>query len=141
MAHKYSTGPLENQVTMGAASHPASTTVWTKVLNNNECRSIKAKIRVFRLDGTKTLIDSYVLSVGPLSSGFHVSDVSAANEFEVQIGISPWRGAHDVLIGVFGKDETGHLNPSHRLVQQELTPIDELTPVMADPCACHSDTR
>lgn|GEM_PF-3579775 len=140
MAHAYSTGPLENEVVMGAASHPSSETVWTKVLNNHQYRTIRATIHVFQLNGTKTLIDSVSLAVGPMSSGFHVSNVSSALEFEVQIGISPWKAADDVLIGVFGKDASGNLNPSHRLVQQELTPIDDPS-CTVDPNAKSSDKR
>ncbi|MBB2482102.1 hypothetical protein H5P36_18170 [Bacillus sp. APMAM] len=125
MSLVYSTGPLENQIDASAAK--SSTTVYTKVLNNHKHTTITAKIEVFRLDGTKTLIDIATLTISPNSSGFHVSDVSNAFEFEVQIKISPSRDINDVLIGVFGKDAAGNLNPSHRLVHKELTRIRKLT--------------
>jgi hypothetical protein len=122
----YSTGPLENQI--DATTAMSSTTVYTKVLNNHECTTITAKIEVFRLDGTKILIDTATLSISPKSSGFHVTNLVIPNlivfEFEVQIQIDPSRDKDDVLIGVFGKDASGNLNPSHRLVHKELTRID-----------------
>jgi hypothetical protein len=120
----YSTGPLENAV----PPTTQSASVWTKVLNNHEHTTITAKIEVFRLDGTKTLLDIGTLTIPPLSSGFF-SSTRIANqfEFEVQIQISPSNDSDDVLIGVFGKTATGDLNPSHRLVHKELTRIDELT--------------
>lgn len=121
----YSTGPLENQIDATAAK--SSTSVYTKVLNNHEHTTITAKIKVFRLDGTKTLIDTVTLTISPNSSSFHISDVSNAFEFEVQIQINPSWDKDDVLIGVFGKDAAGHLNPSHRLVHKELTRTDERT--------------
>lgn len=121
----YSTGPLENQI--DSSPNKSSTTVWTKVLNNHKHTTITAKIEIFRLDGSKTMIDTATLTIAPLSSGFHVSDVSGAFEFEVQIQITPGHDSDDVLIGVFGKDASGNLNPSHRLVQAELTQIDKLT--------------
>lgn len=141
MAHAYSTGPLENAVGLGSLTTTESKTAWSKVLNNNHHRRIRATIRVFRLNGAKTLIDRVTLAVGPGASGFHVSDVSGAPQFEVQIAISPGRGADDVLVGVFGKDEAGNLNPSHRLVHQELTPIDDLSYLDDDPDAQASDER
>ncbi len=76
VADAYSTGPLENAVGLGSQTTTDSKTVWTKVLNNHGCDTIRAAIRVFRLNGTKTLIDSATLTVGPTASAFHVSDVS-----------------------------------------------------------------
>lgn len=63
----YSTGPLENQIDATAAK--SSTSVYTKVLNNHEHTTITAKIKVFRLDGTKTLIDT----VGLLMTTFPIT--------------------------------------------------------------------
>jgi hypothetical protein len=121
----YSTGPLENA---SRAFVPGqSTSVTTKVLNNHEHTTITAKIEVFQLDGTKTLIDTTTIIIPPNSSNHHFSVVSSTMEFEVQIQISPSDDSDDVLIGVFGKDAAGNLNPSHRLVHKELTRIDELT--------------
>ncbi len=126
MSLVYSTGPMENAI---GPDDTSSATAWTKVLNNHEYKAITAKIKVFRLNGTKTLIDTARLTVNPLSSAFNVSDVSGAFEFEVQVAVSPTKDADDVLIGVFGKDAAGNLNPSHRVVHEELTRIDELTPI------------
>jgi hypothetical protein len=124
MALVYSTGPLEN----AAAPATQSTSVITKVLNNHEHTTITAKIEIFRLDGTKTLLDTGTLTISPLSSRFFISTrIASTFEFEVQIQISPSHDHDDVLIGVFGKTATGDLNPSHRLVHKELTRIDELT--------------
>ena len=141
MAYAYSPGPLENQVTFGAQSHTMSKTVWTKVLNNHHCDKVWATILVFALDGTKHLIDHAILCLDPMSSHFRVSDVSCANEFEVQVGIWPRMDADDVLVGVFGKDECGVLNPSHRLVHQEMTPIEDLCFLNNDPRVSPSAQR
>lgn len=121
----YSTGPLENQIDGTTAK--SSSTVYTKVLNNHEHTTITAKIEVFSLDGMKTLLDTATLTILPNSSNFRISNVSSAVEFEVQIQIHPSQDSDDVLIGVFGKDAAGNLNPSHRLVHKELTRIDKLT--------------
>ena len=141
MAHAYSTGPLENEVVFGSLSHTESKTAWTKVLNNNPCHTIRATILVFALNGTKTPIDSVTLTVRPMASAFHVSDVSSANQFEVEVGIWPRRAADDVLLGMFGKLENGALNPSHRLVHQEWTPVDDLSYPEDDAKVATSDRR
>ncbi len=51
----------------------------------------------------------------------------------MEIGIWPRRSADQALLGVFGKDDNGNLNPSHRLVQEELTPIGDLSAGDQDP--------
>jgi hypothetical protein len=125
MSLAFSTGPLENQV---AGPVTSSAVVWTKVLNNSDCLSVQATVKVFKLNGSKTLIQQSSLTVEPLASHYVTTNVASAFEFEVQIGISPREAVHDVLISVWGKDASGNLNPSHRLVPQELTPIPALTP-------------
>ncbi|PLT27512.1 hypothetical protein [Peribacillus deserti] len=122
----YSTGPMEN-ATAGPDFPTQSTSVITHVLNNHEHKTIIALIRVFMLDGTKTLIDEATLTISPNSNAFRVSNVSNALTFEVQIQIFPSIDSDDVLISSFGRDAAGNLNPSHRVVHKELTRIDELT--------------
>lgn len=111
----YSTGPLENQ------APNRSRTVFTKVLNNNSSTSITARIKVFRLNGTKTLIQNILITVPPNSSRFVVKNLATnVQQFEVQIKVST---NCNVLVGVFGKTGTGNLNPTHRVVHSELTRI------------------
>jgi hypothetical protein len=129
MSFAFSTGPLENATPAG----PSSATVWTKVLNNHHHTRIRATVKVFRLNGYKTLLSQTSFKVDPMASRFTFMDVSAAPQFEVQISICPGRDPDDVLVSVFGKDMAGNLNPSHRLVQQELTPIGDLTFTDDDP--------
>ncbi|MCC2442983.1 hypothetical protein OCB02_06795 [Bacillus cereus] len=121
MSLVYSTGPLENASRSGVPGQ--STSVTTKVLNNHVYTTITATIKLFQLDGTKTLKNTVVLTIPPNSSGHQIFDVSTLLEFEIQIKISPSKDKDDVLIGVFGKDASGNLNPSHRLVHKELTQI------------------
>ncbi len=129
MTHAYSTGPMEN------TGSNRSALVFTKVLNNDHCRPVQATIRVFGLNGTKTLIDTVTLAIGPLASNYHTTDVSLTPEFEVEVAIFPRKAAEDVLVGVFGKLDSGDLNPSHRLVHREMTPIDDLCFPFDDPGA------
>jgi hypothetical protein len=123
MSLVYSTGPMEN-ATAVTQFPTQSASVITHVLNNHEHRTITASIRVFMLNGTKTLIDEATLTIPPNSNAFRVSDVSNALTFEVQIQIRRSKDSDDVLISSFGRDAAGNLNPSHRVVHKELTRID-----------------
>lgn len=111
--HNYSTGPLENQ------AGNRTRRVFTKILNNGST-SISARVRVFRLNGTKVLLQSVTVTV-PANSSRVVSTLlgTSVQQFEVQIRVN----GENVLLGVFGKTSTGNLNPTHRLVHSELTII------------------
>ena len=89
-------------------------------------RTITAKIKVFSLEGkgTKVLIDSTTLTIPPNTQKFSVT-LTNTLVYEVEIKIYNSKDKDDVLIGVFGKDASGNLNPSHRLVHSELTRIDD----------------
>ena len=49
----FSTGPLENQLDNAGT---IAKTVWIKVENNRSSGNVIVRLRVFRLDGTRTLI-------------------------------------------------------------------------------------
>lgn len=111
--HNYSTGPLENQ------AGNRSRRVFTKILNNGSS-SITARVRVFRLNGTKVILQTVTVTVAPNSSRFVITSLgTSVQQFEVQIRVD----GENVLLGVFGKTSTGNLNPTHRLVHSELTVI------------------
>jgi len=119
--YAFSTGPLENQLDSDGT---IAKTVWIKVLNNRREKSITARIRVFHLDGTKTLIFQNELTVDPGSSAFNTVDLSDTDfEFEVQYDVNH----HGALVSVFTKDETGNLVAAHRVLNSEFTPIHRLS--------------
>jgi CDP-glycerol glycerophosphotransferase (TagB/SpsB family) len=119
--YAFSTGPLENQLdSVGTIAK----TVWIKVLNNRREKVITARIRVFHLDGTKTLIFEDELTVAPGSSKFDIVELSDVDyEFEVQYDIDH-QGA---LVSVFTKDADGNLVDAHRVLNKEFTPIHRLS--------------
>ncbi|MGD8188957.1 hypothetical protein ACQCN2_03040 [Brevibacillus ginsengisoli] len=80
--HNYSTGSLEKQ------APNRSRKVFTKVLNKGTS-SITARVRVFKLNGTKELIQSISLTVPPKSSRF-VNTLLGTHikQFEVQIQVN-----------------------------------------------------
>ncbi|UHA72912.1 hypothetical protein [Paenibacillus sp. 481] len=108
----YSTGPLENAATNFSA------TVFTKLLNNSAFTRT-AVVTVFKLNGVKVLVSTQTVTIPPNSSAFVTADVAALAQFEVQVRVNSSR----VLVGVFGKTAADELNPTHRLVHDELTRI------------------
>lgn len=125
MSLVYSTGPLNNETDLvGPPLQSHSVTV--NVLNNHKHRTVTAKIKVFSLQGagTKVLLDKATFKVPPKTQKFHVT-LTNTLVFEVEIKVFNSKEENAVLIGVFGKDAKGNLNPSHRLVHKELTRIDD----------------
>ncbi|MGC5323832.1 ATPase [Brevibacillus sp. SYSU BS000544] len=113
----FSTGPLENFVTNN------SQRVRVKILNNSSS-TITARVRVFRLNGTKTRTFSETVTVPSNSSEFVEVSVSSLPQFEVQIRVSNGDSDLDkVLVSVFGITLADELNPSHRVLHKELKRI------------------
>lgn len=112
----FSTGPLENEVLN------RSVVALVKVLNNSPAGNVTASVLVFALNGSKDPIFSDSFVVGPRSSDFVVPTVGETDQFEIQVKLNgPSR--NKTLLGVFGEDSAGNLNPSHRLVHTELVKI------------------
>jgi len=111
----YSTGPIEN-------FNAQSEFIFVKILNNSDS-AITARVRVYRLNGTRTRIFQQSLAVTEKSSSAVVVPVATSPEFEVQIRIRNGSDSVDkVLASVFGG--TGNtLNPSHRVLHKELKRI------------------
>jgi hypothetical protein len=108
-------GPLENE-------KPNTEVVWTKILNNNSKTSVTVNVKVFGLNGTKTLVDSQTFTIGPESSGFINTDVSELFEYDVEVKVyGPDRTVDKTLISVFGKDAEGNLVGAHRVLKSEMT--------------------
>ncbi|KMY42805.1 hypothetical protein [Peribacillus loiseleuriae] len=125
MSLVYSTGPLNNETDL-VGPPTQSKTVTTNILNNHKHTTITADIKVFSLQGvgTKVLIDSTTLTIPPNTQKF-TATLTNTLVFEVVIKIHKSEDKNAVLIGVFGKDASGNLNPSHRLVHRELTRIHD----------------
>lgn len=115
MAILYSTGPLEN------AFPEPTVRVALKALNNSFDDQAAVQWTVYRLDGHKVVQGSAGVGVGPQSSAFVFLSVSAP-EFEVQALVTG-EGADDVLVSVFGEDNSGEPVDVHRLVYSEMTRI------------------
>lgn len=121
MSITYSTGPIENAI--GFSCLPGeSYTVFVKVLNNSKDDNVKAKIKLFSLNGKKDKVFSEIIEVSPLSSKLVELKVADLTEFEIQIKLNRH---DDVLISAFGKNRNGNLVPSHRVLHSEFTIIDE----------------
>jgi len=119
MSKLYSTGPIENA---SALTVTVASSVIVKLLNNHLNDIAEVEVKVFGLDGTKTLIFIDTILVDPHSSDYRIIDVSEVLQFEVQIKVinKPFY----VLIGVFGRDLDGELVAAQRLVHSELTVIE-----------------
>jgi len=113
----FSTGPLENQLDNAGT---IAKSVWIKVENNRSSGNVIVRLRVFRLDGTRTLIAQAQLTVNPGTSQRRV--IPLANnifEYEVQYDVNR-QGA---LVSVFSKDANGNLVAAQRVLNSEFTPI------------------
>ncbi|MCU6793213.1 MULTISPECIES: hypothetical protein [Paenibacillus] len=117
MSIKYSTGPLEN------TGNNRSVDTVTHVLNNNRNKTVTAKIKVFALDGTKTIIDEVTVKVPSRSNIFHTTTIPVnVITYEVQIKVHH-EDDNTVLVGTFGRDAAFNQNPNH-IVHREFTRID-----------------
>lgn len=116
MIRIYSTGPVENAFANAAAN------VWVKVLNISSKYKVDVEIKVYRLNGQKTEIDSSSFSVSPNSSDFAVFDITDIVEYEVQVKIKNPKSA---LISIWSKDANADLVGGQRFVQKELNIIYE----------------
>ncbi|SHG39782.1 hypothetical protein SAMN02745221_00117 [Thermosyntropha lipolytica DSM 11003] len=116
MLRIYSTGPVEN-----AFAH-AATNVWIKVLNISSKYKVEVEVKIFRLNGKKSEIDSASFSVPPNASDFAVFDITNLVEYEVQIRVKKPKYA---LVSVWSKNADAELVNGQRLVQKELNIIYE----------------
>lgn len=112
----YSTGPVEN------AAGNAATSVWIKVLNISSKYKVDVEVKLFRLNGKKTEIDSASFTVPPSASDFAVFDITSIVEYEVQIQV---KNPQRALVSVWSKDANADLVASQRFVQKELNIIYE----------------
>ncbi|MFK9090013.1 hypothetical protein [Bacillus salipaludis] len=123
MAKVFSTGPLENANGVETTTEES----WIKVLNNDDNDTTEVRIRVWDLNGTKTLVGEAVLVVPPNSSDFATFIVLNTAQYEVQVKIRHEKD--DVLISHFGKNVNDELVADHRVLNSEFTKIDELTDI------------
>lgn len=114
----YSTGPLENAV------DSFTRTIAASALNNSVDGNATVLWLAFSLDGAKTLIDSAQATMGRLGSTRVTLNVGGSQSFEIEAQISG-SSPEEVLLGVFGIDANGSLNPAHRLVHADLTLLDD----------------
>jgi hypothetical protein len=115
----FSTGPIENQLDQDGT---IAKTVYIKIENNNLHKHVTVDVRVYGLDGTKTLIFSNTITVNPHSSSFIIVPLnSTIYEFEVQ-----YEAHHKgVLVSVFPKDAAGNLVAAQRVLNSEFTLISD----------------
>lgn len=111
---KYSTGPVENAINV-ALLPGESRTFFVKAVNNGPS-SAKVEIKLFRLSGTKVLIDTRTFTLAAGSSTFRILNVSQLLQFEVQIKTD----SKDVLVSGWGKNASGRLVAAHRYTPEEL---------------------
>lgn len=109
----YSTGPVENSI--GAGQPGVAATVFVKALNNG-CKRARVGIKLYRLNGVKTLVTQTTLSLAPRASDFAELDVAELFQYEIQITTS----SKKVLVSVWGKDPDGVPLASQRFTQSEL---------------------
>ncbi|MFB5676306.1 hypothetical protein ACE3NQ_07895 [Paenibacillus terreus] len=115
--NKYSTGPVENAVgNVGAPGE--SRTFFVKALNNGH-KAARVKILLYRLNGSKVLVETRTFTLPAQSSNFRALNVANLLQFEVQIKTDSPR----VLVSGWGKNAKGRLVAAHRFVQEELIKI------------------
>jgi hypothetical protein len=114
----YSTGPVENAVDSFTRTMAAT------ALNNGIDGNATVLWLAFALDSTKTLMDSVQITVSRLGSARASLNVGGARSFEIEAQVSG-PCAEEVLLGVFGIDAGGSLNPAHRFVHADLTLLDD----------------
>lgn len=114
---KYSTGPVENAI--GNFGTPGeSRSFFVKALNNGH-KTARVKILLYRLNGSKVLVETRTFTLPAKSSNFRVLNVANLLQFEVQIKTD----SRNVLVSGWGKNAKGRLVAAHRFVQEELSKI------------------
>jgi hypothetical protein len=106
----FSTGPIDNE-TDPIYPEPIYSTVDVIVLNNHNQRNANIIVRVYELNGTKTLVQTERRTVGPNASENIQLNVSTIARFEIQLIIRQ-KGAFNrvrrtVLKNAIGRDESG----------------------------------
>ncbi|QTD41146.1 ATPase [Sporosarcina sp. Te-1] len=109
------TGPIEN---MG--NQPANaTTVRVKILNRTG-GPLTGVVRVFRLNGTRQLINSSNFNVGANASGFvTLSLIGGAHQYETEIVPNQAGGIYTA----YGRTASGVIITAQRVLNSELTPV------------------
>ncbi|MEW9702773.1 hypothetical protein [Paenibacillus sp. SI8] len=116
IAIKYSTGPVENAI--GINKLPGiSRVVFAKALNNSSKRAT-VHVRLFRLNGKKSLVASHTLTLAPGSSGFVQLNVAQLFQFEIEFIVKE----KNVLVSAWGK-RNGVPVAVHRFTQEEMNKI------------------
>ncbi len=110
MSKLFTTGPVENAVSMPALS------VLVKVLNNNPQDSLKAKIILYSLNVLKEQVSSTELTVLPLNSDFSAFQIDDIKEYEIQIEVD----RDEAMVSVWGLDAEANLIAAQRFVHSEL---------------------
>lgn len=99
-------------------------TMAATALNNGVDGNATVLWLAFALGGSKTLIDSAQVTVGRLGSSRASLNVGGTQTFEIEAHVSG-SCAEEVLLGAFGIDAGGSLNPAHRFVHADLTLLDD----------------
>ncbi|MGM1048226.1 hypothetical protein SAMN05661091_4708 [Paenibacillus uliginis N3/975] len=111
---RYSTGPVENAINV-ATLPGESRTFFVKAVNNGQS-SARVEIKLFRLNGSKVLVDTRTFTLAAGSSAFRVLNVSQLLHFEVQIRTD----STHVLVSGWGKNASGRIVAAHRYTPEEL---------------------
>lgn len=111
---RYSTGPVENAINLSTVPGE-SRTFFAKAVNNGSSTA-KVRIRLFRLNGEKTLVRSVIFTLAPGASGFRVLNVANLVQFEVEFTTN----SKHVLVSGWGKNASGRLVAAHRFSPTEL---------------------
>lgn len=106
----YSTGPIDNSAD-APYPEPVYATVDINILNNSKFRNAKIKIKLFALNGEKTLVETLEFRVKPEENKERTLNVSTLESFEIQV-IVRQKGSfkqvkRTVLRTATGRDELG----------------------------------
>ncbi|WP_248924601.1 hypothetical protein [Paenibacillus hamazuiensis] len=117
----YTTGPLDNLAP--AATKTAA--VQLRMLNNDTTETAFVAVNVYDASAglaAKKLLTSFPLFVPPISEGNFVTTLAAAIiVYEIELVLQTNGPFSEVQFFVIGKLADGNLNPSHRVLNSELT--------------------
>lgn len=110
---RYSTGAVENEISQQQG--PVATILIAKALNNSCLHDARVRIKLFELNGTKTLVRNELLTLAPQSSNQVVFNVDLIAQYELQF----LTDSKFVLVSAFSKASNLQLVAAQRLVHQE----------------------